>query len=439
MRILAVVAIASALTPIAARVARADPSPRFGVRWRVALSGSQELVGGMGTALPAVAHGVVAVADPKRITTYDLATGAKRRSVAMEVIHIVAAGDELVARSEKEEVGLDPDTLRVRWRSAAPDSLKSAGGVLFEIAGAPHVLTARRARDGVALWTHPMAEGMYRVMVDGGAAYVQHDGSGVVALDLASGAERWHRAGGFLLAASGGRVAVETADHEFSVLGADGTTQRELKAQQVRLDGELAFVVDVDGKTLTAIDLASGAARWHHDEPLDVVGADATWIYGARGTMDEDPWLVALDRATGAEVWRAAFAMPGTGDTLTSTGGPTRIAMATEGWVFGLGERAADEPRREVTVRGRAQVTGCPGSGPGWLAGATVTIAGASAKTDAHGRFHLRARVTRAPEPITIAKPDLHLDLPFVTTVVIDPARPLALWAQDLGAGCDGP
>jgi outer membrane protein assembly factor BamB len=95
-------------------------------------------------------------------------------------------------------------------------------------------------------------------------------------------------------------------------------------------DQELAFV-PAWGGTISAIDLQTGSPRWvwsvppespnrHGAEGVRVVGNTVyatAWHYlNANGTSAE-AWIVALDRATGAERWRTVLPAPGYAVTIT--------------------------------------------------------------------------------------------------------------------------
>jgi hypothetical protein len=412
----------------------ATAKPTFGVRWRVALPGPHRSFDEDSSFLPVVAHGLVFGQDRDRITTYDLATGAKRRGVKLAHQGLYAAGDALIAITADEELGLELETLRPTWHAPAPSFITTSGGMIYESAGHTHIVTARRPSDGVVLWTHPVDGDIRVVIADGDVVYVGADH--VVALELATGAERW-RHDGNLESAGGGRVALSDRG-EAHVLGADGKEQLHVAGVSIRLDGDVGYEVDGAKGSVVAVDLPGGGVRWRRAEALEVVAADTTWVYALGNRTDPDGWsLVVLDRASGEVAARFAIGNPAPWRTGPSLPSGTRLVLGLgPTWLFALGDVDHVEAPREVRVSGRLRVSGCPQEGATLVAGATVTIAGVRAITDAHGRFRMRVRAGKAPEPLAVAKPDLHLDTPFPSVVVLD-GKPLDLWAQYLGWGCD--
>jgi outer membrane protein assembly factor BamB len=86
--------------------------------------------------------------------------------------------------------------------------------------------------------------------------------------------------------------------------------------------GGLLYVLSSDGKLVCA-EAAGGRVRWRRDLKADFGGRCGRWAYAESPLVDGDrvvctpggpkATLVALDRGTGAEVWRAAVAPPGRG------------------------------------------------------------------------------------------------------------------------------
>jgi hypothetical protein len=107
-------------------------------------------------------------------------------------------------------------------------------------------------------------------------------------------------------------------------------------------------------------------------------------------------------------------------------------------WLLGLGALAAPEPTAMREARGCLVVQGCS-SGVAAI-GATVSIAGATARTDQRGCFSVRTRLGLAPVTVAVsggkmAGMDLQLDNPFPESVVFD-GPPITLAGMYIGGGC---
>mgnify|MGYP001096395988 CR=1 FL=1 len=118
----------------------------------------------------------------------------------------------------------------------------------------------------------------------------------------------WPQAGGNAAKVSGHVTLSTTPTRAWTASIAGTTNTRRLAAAPVVADG---MVVAVDtGATVHAFDAQSGAVRWRHRIAVESDLEDATFgggasydsgrVYATNGVGD----VVALDAATGAEIWR---------------------------------------------------------------------------------------------------------------------------------------
>ncbi len=193
--------------------------------------------------------------------------------------------------------------------------------------------------------------GQARPAVAGGVVYFTTGDGQVVARDVATGAPRWAAevAGGPVeganVVARGGVVAVAVVGY---TVGLDAATGRALWRYEAPRDTGLGSVggpgqvvqshLDADDQTLyvpawgasvSALDLRTGAARWvwrPGRAPTDTASSGQLFRSGAMGVrvsgdtvfatawhdlvpsgVRTEAWLVALDRTTGRELWRAVL------------------------------------------------------------------------------------------------------------------------------------
>jgi outer membrane protein assembly factor BamB len=414
---------------------RSQPSTgRFGVRWRVHLPGLDPGTDDTQTAL--VIGNDVFVSEPvlagthDQIAVYDLATGARRRTVKLTHTQLVAAHGALVATNGDEEFGLDLATLRPTWHARA--SLRyTVGDYLLETPPPPPLepalLRLRRASDGQILWEN--AERLFSgwgtsPRLDGDTLYVQaYVGAysdRVAAIDVATGAVRW-RADGYLRSASAGHVVIQDERDAVRILDASGAVRWRADAFVV-VRGDRAYATTTDA--LTAIELSSNRVLWRRSN-VSAIEADDTWLYG----MSPAGALEIIDGTTGelAGEMQLGFS-PG---ELVLHGPAIRVGA----WLFGLGPEPA--PEQPALARGCLIVTGCPGSTYGPVV-AKVTIDGTTTRTDRRGCFRARTSLGLGPAHVEVASATaepLHLDTPFPTAVVFDRAT-VTLQASWLGTGC---
>jgi len=152
-----------------------------------------------------------------------------------------------------------------------------------------------------------------QVAVVGQVVYlISRDGT-LHALDLATGAERWHAAIGAESGGSptfvGGLVIVPALDgaHAFSAVDGTGAwtsaAPGPARGTPAVVDGTAVFD---GGGNATALDVATGAVRW--STPLE--GRDDSSVAAANGTVvlgDENGVVLALALADGTQRWRVDF------------------------------------------------------------------------------------------------------------------------------------
>ncbi|MFL5576683.1 MAG: PQQ-binding-like beta-propeller repeat protein [Gemmatimonadaceae bacterium] len=205
-------------------------------------------------------------------------------------------------------------TVRQRWYATQPGHSQSrpaiAGDVVYVGTGDGQVV-ARDRRSGAARWATYVSGGP----VDGanlvarGGVVVAVATYETVGLDAATGAQLWRFAA--------------PPDPGVSV-GPGGLVQG------VRLDADDATVyVPAWGASVSAVDLRTGRARWSWTPgvaPTDTAAAGGPFRSGAEGVRvsgdtvfagvwhnvdrlgyRSEEWIVALDRATGAELWRVSL------------------------------------------------------------------------------------------------------------------------------------
>jgi len=427
--------------PITLAIAAPSPSApsqpstdRFGVRWRVQLPGldpgtddtDTELVIGdeVFVSLP-----VLAVAHDE-IVVFDLATGARRRTATLAHTGLVAAGGALVATNGDEEFGLDKQTLRPTWR-ARGSIVSAAGDYLLETP-----VRLRRASDGRVMWEN--TERLFTAWgtsprLDGDTLYVQAyvgaDSERVAAIDVATGAVRW-RSRGYLRSASAGHVVIQDASASgpsVRIFDASGVVRWLGPGAWASLRGNLAIATTADGTT-TVIELSSNRVLWRRANlwPID---SDDTWLYG----RSQSNALEIIDLASGQLAGEMQLGF--SSGELALHGAPVFRVGA---WLFGLGPRAAPEPRAPVDARGCLIVMGCPGN-QYVPTGAKVTLDGTTtATTDRRGCFSARTTLGLGPARVEIASgtaTPLQVDNPFPTAVVFDRAL-VTLRALYIGGGC---
>jgi outer membrane protein assembly factor BamB len=227
------------------------------------------------------------------------------------------------------------------------------------------VVVALDAHSGHALWSHSLPAGSYRVATtDGLVVHEVADGTNRVmtAFDARTGRARWSvpvgaRALPFAVGASADHLLV----YEPGDLPGTSSTVRSVRVR----DGSTVWSVEGDafsfapgvvatsmGTEVRLLDDATGAERWHVDSPspggVDFLGVTASVILtGHRGR------IAALDPATGSVRWTQVL-----GNRAGGVGSPLQLAagavVVDEGNTF----VAVDPASGEEVWRGAAE----PGS-----------------------------------------------------------------------------
>lgn len=175
-----------------------------------------------------------------------------------------------------------------QWRGPNRDGISTETGLLatWPAAGPPIVWTAKG-----------LGAGFSSVAVVGGRIFTmgdRRDGQYVIALNEENGTELW-------ATRIGGRH-----DDEYGGPRATPT-----------VDGDLLYVTDTDGDVV-CLESATGAVRWRRSMPRDFGGRMmSSWMFSESPLVDGDrvivtpggakAAMVALDKATGKDIWRAAF------------------------------------------------------------------------------------------------------------------------------------
>lgn len=194
-----------------------------------------------------------------------------------------------------------------QWRGPNRDGVSTETGLLtsWPEGGPPRIWTATG-----------LGRGLSTVSVTGGRVFTMGDrrnGQYVIALDDSTGRELWStRVGG-------------RHDDEY---GGPRSTPT--------VDGDLLYVVDTDGD-LVCLETATGRERWRKDMPDQFGGRMmSSWRFAESPLVDGDrvvvtpggrnAGMVALDKTTGREIWRATI--PDFGRQGTSGAGYSSIVVS---------------------------------------------------------------------------------------------------------------
>ena len=175
-----------------------------------------------------------------------------------------------------------------QWRGPKRDGVSTETGLLtsWPQGGPPLVFTAKGL--GAGFSSVAVVSGRILTMGD------RRDGQYVIALNEDTGAELWAtRVGGRHDDEYGGPRATPT------------------------IDGDLAYVTDTDGDVV-CLEAATGRERWRRSMPEDFGGRMmSSWMFAESPLVDGDrvvvtpggvkAAMVALDKMTGRDIWRASF------------------------------------------------------------------------------------------------------------------------------------
>ncbi len=220
-----------------------------------------------------------------------------------------------------------------------PDAWRQLGGPHrnFRVDSAG-VATAWGAGGPARLWSRPLGEGYSSILADGEllvTMYREDDEEVVVALDAATGATRW-------------QYAYHTPllhDGYFDVwLNSAGPGPYSTPL----IAGDTVFAVGVDGR-FHALDKRTGELRWAHDlvAAFDVgeynAFASSPIAYGRTVILPlggSGSGVVALERETGATVWRSpAFDLAPGSPVLIDVDGQEQLAVLGQQELVGLDPR----------------------------------------------------------------------------------------------------
>ncbi|MGQ0640049.1 MAG: outer membrane protein assembly factor BamB family protein [Gemmatimonadaceae bacterium] len=212
--------------------------------------------------------------------------------------------------------------LRLCWRTAQRTGITltppAVSGDVVAFGEGDGTITAREIRSGAVRWATrvdtaaPLGMNM---PISGGLVVVPVAGY-TVALDLLTGRERWRY-----------EAPLDVRENP------SAPKPGYVGGNRVAIDQSLVFI-PAWGASVSAVEISTGRAQWIW-KPADSIpnrsGAEGValsgdtvyatvWHYVNPLGGRSEPWLVALDRATGRELWRLAFPSYTSGNV--TTGGP---------------------------------------------------------------------------------------------------------------------
>ncbi|HFD79628.1 MAG TPA: outer membrane protein assembly factor BamB [Gammaproteobacteria bacterium] len=245
--------------------------------------------------VPAVVGERVYAADRSGVVwAFELESGRKiwrsRTGIAISAAVGVGEGLVLVGSSEADVVALDADSGEQRWHTQVSSEILSVPQIYEGVVVVQTVdgnVTGLDADNGTRLWIYDGSapvltlRGTSTPLVEQGAVMAGFANGKIIALDAASGRQLWEA-----------QVAVPHGRSELQRMV-------DIDANAVLRDGIL-YVVSYQGR-LAAIDLQSGQLVWNRDMSAYAgIAVDESQVY----VSDADSVVWALDRATGASLWR---------------------------------------------------------------------------------------------------------------------------------------
>jgi outer membrane protein assembly factor BamB len=224
---------------------------------------------------------VFAVLPPGIVAAFGIGDGSEmwRRELNADR-PLALAGDHLfVAAGEAIHV-LRASDGEVVWRQ--PSGTLSAPLLVQDgwvIASADGHVTARRASDGSVVWKQPAGPQRHPASIEGDALYLPLSDGGVLALDLATGKERWRRrlrGEPSEILALPGRIYLGSDRHFYCLNADDGHTEWPVRLGapiigRPVVDGDHIYFAAMDNM-LRALDRKNGAIRWNVGIPFRPTG-----------------------------------------------------------------------------------------------------------------------------------------------------------------------
>ncbi len=245
--------------------------------------------------VPAVYGERVYAADRSgSVLAYELDSGKQvwhsKTGLAISAGAGVSDGLVLVGSSEAELVALDSDTGEELWRTSVSSEILSVpqvGDGVVVVQTVDGNIAGLDAGDGKRLWVHDRSapvltlRGTGTPLVEQGVVLAGFANGKMIALEIQSGRQMWEVA-----------VAVSRGRSELQRIV-------DLDADAVISDGIL-YVASYQGR-LVAISLQDGRMLWNRDMSAYAgIAVDSRQVY----VSDADSELWALDRGTGASLWK---------------------------------------------------------------------------------------------------------------------------------------
>jgi uncharacterized protein (TIGR03382 family) len=386
------------------------------------------------TAPPAIGDGLVYVATTDLadggaggVAAFDLATGAVRWRVATPVavrggVAVVSSSLVVVGQIDGVVRGLDAKTGAERWRYALAPDVQPTARALFAsptvdggdvIVGHQREVAALAGATGTPLWTaDPVPDGfnsqsLAAIGVGGGVSVGTFAMfAGVIAWDRATGRELWRHDGPDVIAVNPSPLVA--TDTVYLVSGADDVLALDLATGETRWSTRLdeagfawgnaaagtpalahgVLVVPTLYSALVALDAASGTELWRsaanpgplrttHYRGAGEAGFEASPVItgGIVWAADTSGELVARDLRSGAELWRTSLGVPVLAGLAAS--GDALVVASYDGTVRVLAPGIAQPLDAPATCTEPAPAAGCCDASGG--APTSLLVAGALA------------------------------------------------------------